>query len=151
MVVRAGLPHADPWLLPLAALMSAIGRVEIYRLDPVLARDQSVWIIVGLAGFAALIFLLRDHRKLESYKYTLAAAAVVLLAVTMVAGTTVNGAKLWLRVGGIPGAAGRVRKAPAGDLPGGLPAREARGARPSPTARCWASASRRSSTSGRCS
>ncbi len=50
LVVRAGLPQADPWLLPLAALMSAIGLIEIYRLDPVLARDQSVWIIVGLAG-----------------------------------------------------------------------------------------------------
>jgi cell division protein FtsW (lipid II flippase) len=100
-VVRAGLPNADPWLLPLAALMSAIGLVEIYRLDPVLARDQSVWIIIGLAGFAAMIFLLRDHRKLESYKYTLAATAVGLLVLTMLVGTTVNGAKLWLRVGGV--------------------------------------------------
>ncbi len=66
-----------------------------------LARDQSVWIIIGLAGFAGMIFLVRDHRKLESYKYTLAATAVGLLLFTMVAGTTVNGAKLWLRVGGV--------------------------------------------------
>ena len=101
LVVRAGLPQADPWLLPLAALMSAIGLIEIYRLDPVLARDQSVWIIVGLVGFAGLIFVLRDHRRLENYKYTLAATAVLLLVITMIAGTTVNGAKLWLRFGGV--------------------------------------------------
>jgi len=37
------------------ALMTAIGLTEIYRLSPTLARDQSVWIVVGLAGFLALI------------------------------------------------------------------------------------------------
>jgi cell division protein FtsW (lipid II flippase) len=99
--VRAGLPHADPWLLPLAALLCAMGLIEIYRLDPVLARDQSLWVVVGLVGFLALIFLLRDHRKLEDYKYLLGTAAVLLLLITMVAGTTVNGARLWLRVGGV--------------------------------------------------
>jgi cell division protein FtsW (lipid II flippase) len=99
--VRAGLPHADPWLLPLAALLCALGLIEIYRLDPVLARDQSLWVVVGLVGFLALIFLLRDHRKLEDYKYLLGTAAVLLLLITMVAGTTVNGARLWLRVGGV--------------------------------------------------
>jgi cell division protein FtsW (lipid II flippase) len=99
--VRAGLPKADPWLLPLAALLSAIGLIEIYRLDPSLAGEQSVWIVVGLVGFLATIFVLRDHRRLENYKYLLAVGAVALLAITMVAGTTVNGAKLWLRFGGI--------------------------------------------------
>ena len=36
--VRAGLPNADPWLLPLAALLCALGLTEIYRLSPTLAR-----------------------------------------------------------------------------------------------------------------
>ena len=51
--------------------MTAIGLIEIYRLDPTLARDQSVWIVVGLVGFLGLILVLRDVRKLENYKYTL--------------------------------------------------------------------------------
>ena len=99
--VRAGLPNADPWLLPLAALLCALGLTEIYRLQPSLAGEQSVWIVVGLIGFLGLIFVLRDHRRLEGYKYTLATAAVALLLFTMVAGTSVNGARLWIRVGGI--------------------------------------------------
>ncbi len=99
--LRAGLPDADPWLLPLSALLTALGLTEIYRLDPILARDQSVWIVIGVAGFLGLILVLGDQRKLESYKYTLGAAAVVLLVGTMLVGTTVNGAKLWIRVGGI--------------------------------------------------
>ena len=99
--VRAGLPKADPWLLPLAALLSGLGLTEIYRLQPTLARDQSVWIVIGLIGFLGLIFILGDVRRLEPYKYTLATAAVGLLLLTMVAGTTVNGARLWIRIGGV--------------------------------------------------
>jgi cell division protein FtsW (lipid II flippase) len=99
--LRAGLPDADPWLLPLAALLTAVGLIEIYRLNPTLARDQSIWIIVGLAGFLSLILLVRDVRRLEDYKYTLGALAVFLLLLTMVIGTEINGAKLWIRLGGV--------------------------------------------------
>ena len=99
--VRAGLPRSDPWLLPLAALLCALGLTEIYRLSPTLARDQSVWVVIGLIGFLGMVFVVRDHRRLEGYKYLLATTAVGLLVVTMVVGTTVNGAKLWLRIGGV--------------------------------------------------
>ena len=99
--VRAGLPNADPWLLPLAALLCALGLTEIYRLSPTLARDQSVWVVIGLLGFLGMVFLVRDHRRLEPYTYLLATTAVGLLVVTMAIGTTINGAKLWLRFGGV--------------------------------------------------
>ncbi len=99
--LRAGLPDADPWLLPLSALLTALGLTEIYRLNPLLARDQSIWIVVGLIGFLGLILVVGDHRKLESFKYTLGVIAVALLVVTMLVGTTINGAKLWIRAGGV--------------------------------------------------
>jgi cell division protein FtsW (lipid II flippase) len=99
--LRAGLPDADPWMLPLAALLTAIGLTEIYRLDPLLARDQSIWIVIGLIGFLGLILVVGDQRRLEPYKYTLGVAAVALLLITMVIGTEINGAKLWIRFGGV--------------------------------------------------
>jgi cell division protein FtsW (lipid II flippase) len=100
VVLRIALPRADPYLLPLAALLAAIGEVEIYRINPDLARDQGVWIIVGLIVFTVIVFAFRDIRKLEALKYTCGAAAVILLAATMVLGTEVNGARLWIRIGG---------------------------------------------------
>jgi cell division protein FtsW (lipid II flippase) len=99
--LRQALPDADPWLLPLAALLCALGLTSIYRLDPTLARDQSLWVVVGVAGFLALVVLLRDHTRLEDYKYLLAVTGVLLLVVTMVIGREVNGAKLWIRFGGL--------------------------------------------------
>ena len=134
--VRAGLPNADPWLLPLAALLCALGLTEIYRLQPTLARDQSVWIVVGLIGFLGA--RVRAPRppppgglQVLARRRSRSAAALV----TMVAGTTVNGARLWLRHRRHPGAARRVREAAAGDLARRLPAREPRGAHVRPPAR----------------
>jgi cell division protein FtsW (lipid II flippase) len=100
LVLRVALPYADPYLLPIAALLTAIGEIEIYRINPTLARDQALWITIGVIVFAAICLGIRDARKLERYRYTCGVAAVALLALTVVAGSEVNGARLWIRVGG---------------------------------------------------
>ena len=100
-VLRVLLPDADPYVLPITAVLSAIGLIEIHRIAPDLARDQSVWMALGLALFIGVVVAFRDIRRLESLKYTCGALAVGLLLVTIVLGTSVNGARLWLRVGGL--------------------------------------------------
>ena len=44
---RLTVPNADPYLLPMAALLTAIGLTEIYRLDPTDAFRQALWIVVA--------------------------------------------------------------------------------------------------------
>ena len=56
---------------------------------------------VGLIGFLALSSCCAITAAWRTYKYSLATVAVGLLLFTMVAGTTVNGARLWLRFGGV--------------------------------------------------
>jgi cell division protein FtsW (lipid II flippase) len=102
LVTRWTVPNADPYLLPMAGLLTAIGVTEIYRLGPSDAFKQGLWIVVGVVLFAlALICLRRDFRVLESYKYLFGVGAVVLLFLPQLPhfGTTVNGARLWVRVG----------------------------------------------------
>jgi hypothetical protein len=67
LVIRFTLPHADPYLFPLAAALASCGIVEVYRIDPTAARRQAVWFVIGLILFAATIIFLRDYRKLERY------------------------------------------------------------------------------------
>jgi cell division protein FtsW (lipid II flippase) len=101
-IARVTVPHADPYLLPMAGLMTGIGLTEIYRIDEHDAFRQGLWIVIGLAAFAATLFLLRvDFRKLESYKYLfgLSAIALLLLPALPYVGKTVNGARLWVSVG----------------------------------------------------
>jgi cell division protein FtsW (lipid II flippase) len=102
IVARLTVPHADPYLLPMAALLTAIGVTEIYRLDPDNAFKQGLWIVVAVGAFSATLLLLRrDFRRLESYKYIfgLTAVALLVLPALPVIGQTVNGARLWVRFG----------------------------------------------------
>jgi cell division protein FtsW (lipid II flippase) len=102
IVARQTVPNADPYLLPLAGLLTAVGLTEIYRLGPSDAFKQGLWIVIGVALFAfALIRLRHDYRVLESYKYLFGIGALVLLFLPRlpVIGTTVNGARLWVRAG----------------------------------------------------
>ena len=103
LVVRLALPMADPYLLPLAGLLTAIGLTMIYRIDPDRAFRQGLWVVVGVALFAAVVLLVRDHRALDALKYTLGVAAIVLLVLPAVPGLgqTVNGATLWVKLGPI--------------------------------------------------
>ena len=101
-VARIAVPWADPYLLPLAGLLTAFGVTEIYRLGPSDAFRQGFWIVVGVAAFSVTVLALRaDFRVLESYKYLFGVSAVGLLALPALPhfGQTINGARLWVKVG----------------------------------------------------
>jgi cell division protein FtsW (lipid II flippase) len=101
-VARMAVPWADPYLLPLAGLLTAFGVTEIYRLGPSDAFRQGFWIVVGVAAFSAAVLALRtDFRVLESYKYLFGVSAVGLLVLPALPhfGQTINGARLWVKVG----------------------------------------------------
>lgn len=100
VALRIRAPHADPYLLPLVGVLAAIGLVELSRIDPALAGDQAIWITVGAAVFVGVLVLIPDHRILQHYSYLIGLGAMGLLVITMVLGRTINGAKLWIPIGG---------------------------------------------------
>jgi cell division protein FtsW (lipid II flippase) len=113
LVARMTVPSADPYLLPMAGLLTALGVTEIYRLDPTDAFRQGLWIVLALGAFAATLLLLhRDYRRLESYKYLcgLTAIALLVLPALPVLGTTVNGARLWIHFGSLQFQPGELAK-----------------------------------------
>ncbi len=93
-------PESDPVLLPIVALLSGIGLAFVTRLDPELAASQVVWILVGIGIMVVTLAAVRSLERLARYKYTLMLAGLVLLLLPAFVGTEVNGAKLWLRIGG---------------------------------------------------
>jgi len=118
LVVRRLAPYADPLLLPATALLCGLGLAVIHRLDlageadaaldgdPVpsaQAPSQLVWALVGLVLFIAVLAIIRDHRTLARYAYTLMFLGLIALAIPAVLPSSlseVNGAKLWILLGG---------------------------------------------------
>jgi cell division protein FtsW (lipid II flippase) len=114
VVVRRFAPYADPLLLPAVALLTGLGLTMIHRLD--LAAEQVdatatredapvqlVWATLGVALFVAVVVVLRDHRLLSRFAYTLALVGLVLLALPAVLPASISevyGAKIWIRVAG---------------------------------------------------
>src|SRR5918999_4207785 len=104
--VRLLLPHSDVLLLPIVTLLTGIGLVMIYRLTydvegaENLATTQAVWILVGSGAMLFIVLFFRNYQRLFDYKYLLALAAVVLIALTFTPlGYEVNGARLWVDLG----------------------------------------------------
>ncbi|CAM5375586.1 cell division protein FtsW [Streptomyces tanashiensis] len=105
LAVRFRAPYADPLLLPIAVLLNGLGLVLIYRLDLETPKDQAaatqlVWSTLGVALFILVVLLLRDHRTLQGYAYVSVAAALALMILPIFF-PAVNGAKIWIRLGGL--------------------------------------------------
>jgi cell division protein FtsW (lipid II flippase) len=105
LVIRFALPHADPYLFPLVAILSSIGIVMVYRIEPTLARQQAEWMVLGLVLFAATIIALRREGVgvLERYRYTIAAVGIGMTVLPRLPGIgeQVNGAYLAIHLGSV--------------------------------------------------
>ncbi|MPZ23696.1 MAG: hypothetical protein GEU28_09155 [Dehalococcoidia bacterium] len=96
-------PESEELIVPLVAMLVAFGLTMNLRLAPELAWDQVRWVLLGGLLMLVTMVILRDYTILQRYKYLAAGIAVILLAVTAFTplGQTINGARLWLRVGPI--------------------------------------------------
>ncbi len=104
-MIRFALPYADPYLFPLVAVLASVGIVMVYRIEPVLARQQAQWMVLGLVLFAATILALRRRGVgvLERYRYTIAAVGIGMTVLPRLPGIgeQVNGAYLDIHVGSV--------------------------------------------------
>jgi cell division protein FtsW (lipid II flippase) len=107
--------RTDQVLLPAVGMLGGIGLLLMQRLPQDLVTQQLgplvlklgelqlAWLLVALGVMAVLALGVRSDLWLRTYKYTWAAAGIVLLALTFVFGQDVNGARLTLSLGPING------------------------------------------------
>lgn len=125
--VRTLAPYAEPIMLPTAYTLNVLGLVMIYRLDIAEAAraeangspdptpevlGQLTWTILGVALVAAVLLVVRDHRRLQRYTYIslIVGVGLLLLPLAPVLGYTVNGATLWIKVGSLTFQPGELAK-----------------------------------------
>jgi peptidoglycan glycosyltransferase len=112
VATRRLAPAADGVLLPLAALLNGLGYVFIARLDHKLAGLQAIWTALGVAAYIGTLWLVRRTRDLERFRYTFALLGIGLLLMPLlpVIGRNINGARLWVRLGGVSFQPGELAK-----------------------------------------
>jgi len=119
VVVRFVAPYADPVLLPLVAMLNGLGLAVIRRLDLAsgashhgFARQQLIWMTIGVVLFAVTLIGMRDHRTMQRFTYTSGLGAVVLLLMPMLPGIgkDINGARIWIHLGPLSFQPGEVAK-----------------------------------------
>lgn len=100
-VMRKMARAADPLILPLAAILNAVGLAAIFRLAPRnFGPDQMIWTAVGIACFIATLLVVRDYQLLARYKYILGFVGLGLLMLPATPlGREINGAQLWVSFG----------------------------------------------------
>jgi len=106
LAVREWAPSAIPYLVPLAAFLSAVGYAEVYRIDSSLGSRQLWWLIASAGIASAVLFLLRGRgvSVLRRYRYIFLASGLGLLLLPLLPeswplrGAIVNSSRLWVRL-----------------------------------------------------
>ena len=110
IVLRYRAPQADPFVVPIATVLSGLGLAMIYRIDiakdasgwEALSTRQLVWLGIAAAAAVAIVVLLRNYRVLLRYTYIFGFAGILLLLLPFVPGLGTNAnADVWISIGGI--------------------------------------------------
>ena len=88
-----------PLLIHLVGVLSALGLVFIYRVDPYYGSRQVYWVMAGYSLFWLIQIFLSEYRRLLDYKYIFMVLSIVFLVFTIVFGVEAGGANRWLSLG----------------------------------------------------
>ena len=110
IVLRFVASDADPFVLPIATLLTGVGIAEIYRLDiaghrigwDAYSTKQLMWTAISVIGAIALVIFLRNYRVLYRYTYLSGLVGIVLLILPFVPGLKAEAnADVWINIGGL--------------------------------------------------
>lgn len=120
VAVRLLAPYADPVLLPVVALINGVGvaflrRLALGRADAAdraelgplagIGGQQLIWTFLAVAGAVALLVVVRDHRVVSRYAWTLGLVGLVLMSIPGLlparfsAGAYDESTKIWIHIG----------------------------------------------------
>lgn len=104
--IRAWTPRSTRLLLPPVALLTALGSIEVFRIDRDLGRIQRLWLLLAALIAMATLRILhgRGVEVLRRFRYLFLSAAFGLLLLPLlpsglpIGGQTVNGSRLWVQL-----------------------------------------------------
>lgn len=111
VVLRIVASDADPFVLPIATVLTGLGIAMIHRIDiatkltgwDAFSSKQLAWTALSLAGAIAIVIALRNYRVLYRFTYVSGLAGIVLLILPFIPGLRARGvnADVWVSLGGV--------------------------------------------------
>ena len=97
------LKNRDPFLIPIAALLSGWGLLTIWRLFPAFGLRQTLWLVIASLVLLLSLRFISDISFLQKNKYFWLTAGLFLTALTLLLGTNPSGygPRLWLGCCGV--------------------------------------------------
>jgi cell division protein FtsW (lipid II flippase) len=108
IVLRLRARDADPFVVPIATLLTGLGLAMIYRIDIALKSQgwaaastrQLAWAAIALVGALAIVVLLRNYRVLFRYTYVSGLTGILQLLLPIIPGLgTDANADVWVSFG----------------------------------------------------
>ncbi|MFS0866035.1 FtsW/RodA/SpoVE family cell cycle protein [Microbacterium sp. 179-B 1A2 NHS] len=110
IVLRIRARDADPFVVPIATLLTGLGIAMIYRLDIAdevtgwssLGLRQLAWATIAVVGAILIVVFLRNYRVLFRYTYIFGVSGILLLLLPFVPGLGLEaGADVWVSIAGV--------------------------------------------------
>lgn len=90
----------ESYLFLIVSMLLSIGIMMIYRLNSALAVKQVTWMFVGIIAFFTCYYLYLKINNWQKYTNFYIIVPILLYILTLIFGTTVNGAKNWIIIAG---------------------------------------------------
>lgn len=89
----------DQYIFLIVAMLFSVGEIMLFRLDEGFGKKQTIWFAISLLVFFIAYFLIFKTDIWEHLGFFYFGACILIFLVTMVFGTTINGARNWIVVG----------------------------------------------------
>lgn len=89
----------DHYIMLIANMLFTIGILVIYRLNPTMAFRQIIWFSIGIVAFWVVYMTLKYVKIWNKLFLFYAIVSYGLFIATILIGTTINGARNWIRLG----------------------------------------------------
>jgi cell division protein FtsW (lipid II flippase) len=108
-MMRWKTPYADPVIMPIVLCLIGLGLAMVHRIDLIAdpvnhrAETQLMFIWLGVLCLAAVLFFIRDPRRLKVIPIILFIGSVILLLMPLIPfiGVETNGARVWINIAGL--------------------------------------------------
>lgn len=99
-ILKRYFSSGDKFIFIFCSILSFIGIIMIYRLDPDSALKQVIWFSSGVTGFIFIVMFFPNVKKYSKLKYLFLVLTFIITPLGLFLGKELYGAKNWVEIGG---------------------------------------------------